>query len=656
MDLCRRSESGRAPGLPTPIAKAANAATATQVTSTEPATSKLVSGNGAEREVRHHSSSSKCELSAQNRELPMGAERESSGSRRRSRAVAASKAQSKSAIHKCRVGSKKKRNNNNNNNNNNNAADEAVVALRRPPTALEKIQSIQPADDDEDVKQRGNAVDWPIEQLSIRNRSYFYRNVRLFGRERMRFQSVTLNKRSGQFEARFFNVLPFESVKEAIRAKFDPKFVEAPYDESKLRALEMRLDPAQTERAARRSVQRAVAARDAPPKKKYGMSDERIDPATHLQTHFTVTIVSVKFAGLGLFERLALVHHALLGVLEVDQGHSIDAPTQWRGYGTVGPTVRALPQFRFMREEVVVMALTPHQWKPTKYAHDPAEHPYGRSRLEPSDVDPKAVVVGAPGRFERLMKMENKCRAPSRAPGSGGVNGLSLSRRKRKKGKKGKGRRQKRGGGGGGGDNGDEDDDDVGGFLDNFGVAIYAAMKEEHERGKTRRTEAEQLQNKHTSSSMVNRLLHLINDSSKVRTVKKRPKPPEILWDADLYSLKTTPNAQNTDSAGGQLSLPAIRDDTATGDPENDSSGDFCGEEAVSTEREINNGSGLPLVNETRSTGQATTTKALVPVPASSSKQVSVFGASAKAADTPEEQMRDVVNALTVAARSLQRL
>jgi stress-induced morphogen len=228
--------------------------------------------------------------------------------------------------------------------------------------------------------------DWPVEHLAVRNSSYFYRNVRLFGRQRMRFQSVEQNKRSGQWEPRFFAVLPFETLKEATKAKFDPKFVEPPgfwADEGRLRALEMRLDSVPTQRMARKSVQRAVADRDAPPKKKYGMSDETVDRASHLQTHFTTSIVSPKFAGLGLFERLALVHRALLDELEVDQGRSTDGRTQWRGFGTVGPAVRALPQYRYIMDvEVVVVALTPHQWKPDKYDFAPGEHPYGRSRLE----------------------------------------------------------------------------------------------------------------------------------------------------------------------------------------------------------------------------------------------------------------------------------
>ena len=494
--------------------------------------------------------------------------------------------------------------------------------INRHPTAFEVISSIS------DIHSG-----WPIEDITIRNRSYYYRNNRLFGVERMRFQSVQFNKHSGQWEARYFNVLPFATTKEATRAKFDPKYKEGPYDENKLHALEIKLPTTKTERAARKLVRKAMAERDAPPKVKYGVSNDKIDPVTHLQTHFTLKVVSTKFAGKDLFERFAIIYRALLDLLEVDQGADVDVRTQWKGYGMVGPKVRSLPQYRYMREEVVLMALTPHQWKPKKYSHHPNEHKYGRSRLEPSEVDDKAVVLQS-SKFERLMQMENKCKAPD------------PHKRNQTSTKKKYGAVQKK----------KKADRDQGGFLDNFGVAIYAAMKEEKERKKVRRKEAEQTQDKNTSSTMVNRLLHLINKSSsrspdqrksrnkptagkgnKARSKDQQPKSDSqeiaVVPEADIHASRslgidrphsaTVPHTAKRQSRPTSPSVMRSRPNSP------------------STVRSRPNSANLRKSRPNSPTARQSST---------------AFGPTAETGVTPEQQMKDILESVRFSVRSLQRL
>ncbi len=317
---------------------------------------------------------------------------------------------------------------------------------------------------------------------------------------------------------------------------------------------------------------------------------------------------------------------------------------------------------------------------------------------KPSEVDASAVVL-APSRFDKLMQMENKMGgggegSGKRGSGGGGAgSGGGLSRLMLKSAKK---KKKKKDGTSGSGVEG--------GFLDNFGVAIYAAMKEDKERGKLRRVEAEQSQNKQTASTLVNRLLHLINedaggegngkdknkkkkknnnnksDGSTNASSRPRNKEPEIVWEADERAkaasggggggggsddgsntaLVAVPQRNDSDVAA----LPNIHGRSGGGSGGGGGGGDgtLVGVDTAGDDATTATGSssgGKPAKegpNKTRPRSRSPSPSSKGGGGGGGGGRPSAFEASMEPKDTPEEQMKDLLDELNVAVRALQRL
>lgn len=502
-----------------------------------------------------------------------------------------------------------------------------MAVVQRPSTAFQKIMNLQTHNER-----------WPVDHMRVHNRSYFYRNIRLFGKRLMHQNTIIQNVHTGQWEMRFMHVLPFETSRDAKYAQVNKKFVQSPYDESKLNALEWSLGTVGSYREGLKLVTKAMSERDAPPKRCFGGMERPVDPATHLQTHFTVTTVSTKFAGMGIFDRMAMVYEALLDTLEVDQGNEIVIHPQLQHFGTSGPCVRALPHLRYMKEVILMITVTPHQWNPEKFDFAPEEHPFGKSRLEPTDVDPNAVVLTS--RFKKLMKMKNKCKMPQQSFASRSSGLSSSSKHKNSKNRA-----------------GERDGDGDITFMDNFGIAIYASMKEERQRRKGRRIAAEQSQHKATSNNMINRLLSFITDDQSNR---KGGKPTK-------RRRKTNNNTENEntilDRQSDKLGEKQLQDIARLSVIDE---GDDSGNKSIVSGQELNLGvvdgaicdvhdeSKNAIVLHTKSNKQSSQKNTKSSRPRNHDRSMAFVDNKTKVA--PEVMMKDLVHAVRMAVRVLQRL